>query len=578
MSPWSLGWRLIRRQRALYLFYIVTMLVFLVGRLVPGYLELAIFNKLASRQQAGLNVWSLIALMVSFELARLTAQLGSGVSEITIQWTASIALQRNMLAAILRRPGAMALSDTPEQTLNRFRDDVQDVATLLSAPVVLLGTFLFSAFAVIKMALLNTELTIIVVLPLLLVVAFATAAQNRVRRYRLASRSSTARLTAFLGSMFRSAEVIKTAGADQHVLREMREINEVRRKASVRDATFGQILDSIFYNSVDISVGLILLLAARIILRREFTVGDFALFDYYLFFVTRLPVTAGSFIVTFRQASVATGRLAAVAGSDDVTVLSGSRGSASRNPVPNGGTGDREHLRELRADNLSYIHPGGTPGISDINFCVRAGTLVVVTGRIGSGKTTLLRCLAGLLALRSGALYWNETEVADPALVMTPPRAGYVPQVPHLFSDTLRDNITLGADISEQVIQRAAWSAALDLDVQEMPEGYGTRVGPRGATLSGGQAQRAALARALVRSPDILIVDDLASAVDDATAQAISQRLLTDRSRTYLVSSNRRSIVMQADQVILLEAGRVRDCGTAAELVARNDAVNQIWH
>jgi ATP-binding cassette, subfamily B, bacterial len=571
MNIWALSWRLIKHHPLIYAGFTTCWLIFLVGRLVPGLLEQAIFNHLASSHPAGLNVWTLIALMVSFELARLTAYVGTAFYEVTVQYSSNALIQRNLLAAVLRRPGAAALSDSPEQTLNRFRDDAQDAALFITEPITLLGIFLFSVIAVAYMAQISVSLTLIVVAPLLLVVSLAMIAQSQIHRYRLASRSQTARLTAFLGSIFRAAETIKNAGAEQHALREIRAINDTRRAASVRDATFAQILDSVFYNSVDLGVGLILLLAARAILSRQFTVGDFALFDYYLFFVTRLPVTVGAFIITSRQAAVAVQRLADVAGSDDAGAL------GSVQPPPRVDTKDRGPLRELRAYGLTCTYPGGGRGIENVDVTILAGTLTVIAGRVGAGKTTLLRCLLGLLPVQSGSIHWNGQKLAQPDITMRPPRVAYVPQVPHLFSDTIRENITLGARMNDEVLTQAVISAALDRDVRDMPAGLDTQVGPRGVKLSGGQVQRTAIARALVRTPELLVIDDLASAVDHATERALADLLFSGGSRTYLVASNRKTVIDRASRVILLDQGKVHGCGTAAELVARDPRLQDFW-
>ena len=571
MSIWALSWRLIKRQPPIYLAFMIGLLTFLVGRLVPGLYEQAIFDHLGASHPVGLNIWTLIALMVSFELARLVAYLISGFFEITVQYASNALIQRNMLAAVLSRPGAAALSDSPEHTLNRFRDDTQDVALFTTQPVMLLGTFIFSLVAVIYMVRISLTLTLVVVAPLLLVISIAIIAQSQVHRYRLASRSETARLTAFLGSMFRAAEVIKNAGAERHVLREVRAINDARRKVSVRDKTFGQFLDSVFYNSVDLGIGLILLLASRAILTREFTVGDFALFDYYVYFVTRLPLVAGDFIVASRQASVAAGRLAEVARSDDASVL------ASPQPPPARDNGNRGPLREVTLRGLSHTYPGSSHGIRNVDITIPAGTLTVVAGPVGAGKTTLLRCLLGLLPMQAGAILWNGQELDRPDITMTPPRVAYVPQVPHLFSDTLRENITLGASLDDSLLAQAVVGAALDRDVRDMTAGLDTRVGPRGVKLSGGQVQRTAIARALVRAPELLVIDDLASAVDQATERALTGLLLSGGTRTCLVASNRKSVIDRADQVILLEGGNVLGCGSAAELLGRDPRLREFW-
>ncbi|MBI3971591.1 MAG: ABC transporter ATP-binding protein [Chloroflexi bacterium] len=182
-------------------------------------------------------------------------------------------------------------------------------------------------------------------------------------------------------------------------------------------------------------------------------------------------------------------------------------------------------MERLETHHLSYRYPGSDRGISDISLTLARGSFTVVTGRVGAGKTTLLRVLLGLLPMDSGRLAWNGRGVADPGGFLVPPRCAYTPQVPRLFSERLRDNILLGLPEDRVSLDRAIWQAVLERDVGELDQGLDTVVGPRGIRLSGGQVQRAAAARMFVADTELIVVDDLSSALDVETERALWERL-----------------------------------------------------
>ena len=195
------------------------------------------------------------------------------------------------------------------------------------------------------------------------------------------------------------------------------------------------------------------------------------------------------------------------------------------------------------------------PGIEDVDLDVRAGQLVVVTGPVGSGKSTLLRALLGLVERQAGVITWDGEVVDDPSVELVPPRVAYVPQVPRLFSEALADTVLLG--LPDDGLLDALELACLAPDVAAMPEGVRTAVGPRGVRLSGGQVQRVATARALVRRPALLVVDDLSSALDVATETRLWDGLLADRTRTALVVTHRPQVLARADVVVELGLGEI---------------------
>jgi ATP-binding cassette subfamily B protein len=219
---------------------------------------------------------------------------------------------------------------------------------------------------------------------------------------------------------------------------------------------------------------------------------------------------------------------------------------------------EAQRLHTLEASGLRYHYPGTERGIHGIDLRLERGSFTVITGRIGAGKTTLLRTLLGLLPKAAGEIRWNGELVDDPATFLVPPRAAYTPQVPRLFSEPLRDNILMGLPEDRVDLSAALRLAVMEEDLAGMEEGLDTLLGPKGVRLSGGQVQRAAIARALVRRADLLVLDDVSSALDVHTERQLWDRLLAGRDRTLLVVSNRPATIARADQVVRLDQGRIQ--------------------
>ncbi len=365
-----------------------------------------------------------------------------------------------------------------------------------------------------------------------------------------------------------------------------------------------------------IAIVIVLFVGGREVLLHRITVGSFVAFNTYMVQLTWPIIALGWVINIFQRGTASMGRIHNIM-SEQPEIMDGptlstksvEKGGApvSASEVPGApslspGFGDRvgtvhvasevhgdieflnlsfRYGKTLRATESGNGHSHGNEEVlRNVNLRVPAGTSLAIVGPTGSGKSTLVSLIARIYDAAPGSLLIDGRPIREFPLAVLRRNIGFVPQETFLFSDTIRENIAFGAeDATLDEVRRAAEAASIATEIESFPDGYNTLVGERGLTLSGGQKQRTAIARALIRSPRILILDDALASVDTQTEDRILNHLREImQGRTTIFISHRVSTVRNADRIAVLHDGEIVEYGTHDELIERSGYYTDLYN
>ncbi len=297
------------------------------------------------------------------------------------------------------------------------------------------------------------------------------------------------------------------------------------------------------------------------VIQGQITLGDFVAFNAYLLMLVRPMITLGFIVNTFERGAASMGRIQAIL--DEKPEISD--GEQVK-------WGVRDIEGEIEFRDLNFAYPDGTPVLKDINLKIERGKTLAIVGGTGSGKSTLVNLIPRIRQAERGTVFVDGVDIQDIPLKVLRSNIGVVEQEPFLFSDYLQNNIAYGLETpDEKQIKDAAHTADLLEQIEEFPNGLETFLGERGMTISGGQRQRTALARAIIIKPKILILDDAFANVDTQTEDTILSRLAEImKDRTTILISHRISTVKDADHIVVLDEGSIVETGTHEQLVEQN--------
>ena len=446
--------------------------------------------------------------------------------------------------------------------MTRATSDLNAIRMVLSSAVMYIAdATIFFGLALVIMLRIDMSLTLVALLPYPFLAVLIRSLGKRLHAHYEGIQEAFSTLNTKVQENLSGVRVVKAYTLEASEVDHFKELNQEfvdRNHRQIRLMTF---FFPLFRFLPGIGGVVLLWMGGLHVIEQKITLGDFVAFSAYLMMLVRPMITLGFIVNTFERGAASMERIQAILDEkpeifDDEQVEWGIKNIDG----------------EIEFRNLNFDYPDGTPVLKDINLKIERGTTLAIVGGTGSGKSTLVNLIPRIRQAKRGTVFVDGTDIQDIPLRVLRSNIGFVEQEPFLFSDYLRNNITYGLETADdEEVKEAAHTADLLEQIEEFPDGLETFLGERGITISGGQRQRSALARAIIIQPKILILDDAFANVDTQTEDTILSRLdEIMKDRTTILISHRISTVKNADHIIVLNDGSIVETGTHEQLIEHN--------
>lgn len=449
-------------------------------------------------------------------------------------------------------------------------NDINAIRMATGPGIVMLidAIFLFTAIIILMIKTIDVKLTIIALMPLPFMIFTVTRFGRIIHNRFMKVQEAFSRLTEMVQENIAGIRVIKSFVQESQEIKEFDRISRYNVEMNVRLIKVWGFFFPLIQFLSSLSFMLVLGYGGIQVIYGDISLGDFIAFNSYLLLLL-WPMMALGWVINLLQRGAAS--------MDRVnTILNISPGIKDDPDVE-----DVKNIEgSIRFNHLTFPYKDNQPpALKDINIEIPPGYFLGIVGRVGSGKSTLVKLLLRIYKVGNGEIFIDGKDINRIPLRILRENIGYVPQESFLFSTTVGENISLGnPEASTDQITAAAKIAHIYEDILDFPKGFDTPVGERGITLSGGQKQRIALARALIKDPEILILDDALSAVDTSTEEAILKDLKDFmKDKTSIVISHRISTIKDADEIIFLEEGSIAERGNHQELLNRKGLYYRLY-
>ncbi len=446
--------------------------------------------------------------------------------------------------------------------MTRATSDLNAIRMVLSSAIMYTAdAIVFFGFALTIMLQIDATLTVVALLPYPILAVLIRSLGKRLHAHYERIQEAFSTLNTKVQENLSGVRVVKAYTLEASEVEHFQELNHEFVERNHRQIRLMTFFFPLFRFLPGIGGVVLLWMGGLHVIEGKITLGDFVAFSAYLMMLVRPMITLGFIVNTFERGAASMDRMNAVLTEkpeivDDEQVKWGIKNIEG----------------EIEFRNLNFDYPDGTPVLKDINLKIGRGMTLAIVGGTGSGKSTLVNLIPRIRQAERGTIFIDGVDIQDIPLNVLRSNIGFVEQEPFLFSDYLRNNITYGLEVADdEAVKAAAHSADLLAQIEEFPDGLETFLGERGITISGGQRQRSALARAIIIKPKILILDDAFANVDTQTEDTILNRLdEIMKDRTTILISHRISTVKNADHIIVLNDGSIVETGTHEQLIEHN--------